>query len=464
VTRRNGASYRDPSGFIFHRAGRLYRQVNCSYADEYDRLMSSGLYDDLVSRSLLISHEQADLHLAAEDDAYRVLAPERLPFISYPHEWSFGQLKDAALLTLDVQERALDHGLVLKDASARNVQFQGSRPVFIDTLSFATYREGEPWVAYRQFCEQFLAPLALMSRVDARLGVLQRPLLDGVPLQLASRALPFMTRLRPSLLLHVHLHARSIDRFGRREIKGSRFDRPISRKAMQGLVQSLRDGVGALSWDPEGTEWSDYDHDIDSDNEYRRAKEDFVRSAIQEHRPDVVWDLGANTGRFSRLAATEGARVVSIDSDPGAVEMHYRRLRNEQERRVTPILVDLLNPTPGCGWAGEEIESLQCRGPADLLLALALVHHLAIGRNVPLTHIAEWLSRITRRLVVEFVPKDDPQAQKLLVSRKDVFQSYDRQSFEDAFRGPFQLLHQASPPSGQRMLYVFEARSTETTR
>lgn len=458
VARRNGASYRDPSGFIFHRAGRLYRQVNSSYSEEFDRLVSNGLYDDLVSRGLLIAHEQVDLGLAAEAGAYRVLAPERVPFVSYPHEWSFGQLKEAALLTLEVQGRALDYGLILKDASARNVQFLGCRPVFIDTLSFAIYREGEPWVAYRQFCEQFLAPLALMSQVDTRLGLLQRPLLEGVPLQLASRVLPIRTRFRPSLLLHVHLHARSIDRYAQRQIKGSRWDRPISRKAVQGLVHSLREAVKALRWDPQGTEWSDYDRDIDSGDEYQRAKEDFVRLMIQEHQPDVVWDLGANTGRFSRLAAGEGARVISMDSDPGALEMHYRRLRDEQERLVTPLLIDLLNPTPCSGWASNEVESLQRRGPADLVLALALVHHLAIGRNVPLPHIAEWLSRIARTLVVEFVPKDDPQAQRLLASREDVFSSYDRQAFEAAFCGPFRLLQQASAPGGSRVLYGYEAR------
>jgi ribosomal protein L11 methylase PrmA len=438
----------------------VYRQVNVSYSREYDHLMSSELYDDLVSGGLLIAHEERDVDLASEVDAHRVLEPDEIPFVSYPHEWSFGQLKDAALLTLEVQGRALDHGMILKDASARNVQFQGCRPVFIDTLSFAMYREGKPWVAYRQFCEQFLAPLALMSRVDARLGLLQRPLLEGVPLRLASRMLPFRTWFRPSLLLHVHLHARSIDRFAHREIKGSRWDRPISRKALQGLVRSLRDAVEALRWDPEGTEWSDYDSDIDLSDEYRTAKEDFVRFVIQETRPGVVWDLGANTGRFSRLAASEGARVVSMDSDPGAAERHYRRLRNEREDRVTPILVDFLNPTPRSGWAGVEVESLQCRGPADLALALALVHHLAIGRNVPLAHIAEWFSRIARTLIVEFVPKDDPQAQRLLVSREDIFSSYDRQAFEEAFSGPFELLHVANPPGGERILYSFQTRTS----
>ena len=459
MSQRNGASYRDPSGFIFHRADRVYRQVNASYASEYDHLMSSGLYDDLVSRGHLIAHEEQDLDLAWEAGAYRVLAPDEIPFVSYPHEWGFGQLQDAALLTLGIQERALDYGMTLKDASARNVQFADGRPVFIDTLSFAVCREGEAWVAYRQFCEHFLAPLALMSRVDARLGLLQRPFLEGVPLDLASRALPFRTRFRPSLLMHIHLHAKSIDRFARREIKGTRWDRPISENALRGLIQSLRGAVQSLRWDPWDTQWSGYDGDLESNGEYRKAKEDFVRLVLEERRPEVVWDLGANTGRFSRLAAGKGARVIAMDADPGTVEILYRSLCADGEVGVTPILVDLLNPTPQAGWAGGEVTSLERRGPADLVLALALVHHLGISRNVPLPSIAEWLARISRTLVVEFVPKDDPQTERLLVSREDVFTSYDIDTFEQAFGGAFELIRRTNLPAGNRVLYALESRA-----
>ncbi len=464
LTRRNGASYRDPSGFVFHRQGRVYRQVNSVYSGEYDHLLSSGLYDDLTDSGLLVRHEEVDLEFAAEPGAYRVLAPEELPFISYPHEWCFGQLKDAALLTLDVQSRALDRGMILKDASAFNVQFRDGRPVFIDTLSLASYRKGQPWVAYRQFCEHFLAPLALISRVDARLGRLQHPFLDGIPLELASRMLPVRTRFRPSLLLHLHLHARSIVRFGRREIRGSRWDRPIARKSTVGLVRSLREAVESLAWNPAKTEWADYDSDLDSTDEYRQAKENFVRLVLQEVRPATVWDLGANTGRFSRLAARAGARVIAMDSDPGAVELHYRRLRTEGGLTVDPLLVDLLNPTPDSGWAYDEVRSLERRGPADLVMALALVHHLAIGRNVPLGHIADWLSRIARTLIVEFVPKDDRQAQKLLVSREDVFSTYDRARFEEAFCGSFELARTADSPCGKRVLYFFASRRLHAAR
>ena len=206
---RDRASFRDPSGFVFRRGGVLYRQVNPPYREDYDHLMSSGLYEALASDGLLVAHVERPSVPPHEPGAYRILQPDPVPFLSYPYEWCFGALKAAALLTLEIQRRALAHEMVLKDASAYNVQFMGSRPLFIDTLSFARYQPGRPWVAYRQFCEHFLAPLLLISRVDPRLGRMQAVHLDGIPLDLASRLLPGRTWLRLSPLLHVHLHARA---------------------------------------------------------------------------------------------------------------------------------------------------------------------------------------------------------------------------------------------------------------
>ena len=175
------SSFRDPSGFLFVEDGSLYRQVNQVYRENYDHLIESGLYDALVSKGLLIPHKEASSDLARTDDAYKVLKPQPVPFISYPYEWCFSQLKDAALLTLQVQKTAIDFGATLKDASAYNVQFVGPKPVLIDTLSFEKYTEGQAWVPYRQFCQHFLAPLALMSCTDVRLSQLSRTYIDGVP-------------------------------------------------------------------------------------------------------------------------------------------------------------------------------------------------------------------------------------------------------------------------------------------
>ena len=207
-----GGSFRDPSGFVYERDGVLYRRVHRSYAAHYDRLMDSGLYAALVGDGLLVPHEEVGPR-GGEQDPYATLRPERVAFVSYPYEWCFSQLKDAALTTLRIQERALGFDMTLKDASAYNIQFHRGRPVLIDTLSFECYEEGVPWVGYRQLCQHFLAPLALMAHRDVRLGGLLRLHLDGIPLDLASTLLPARTRLDvPQAARRSDLHSRNVGR------------------------------------------------------------------------------------------------------------------------------------------------------------------------------------------------------------------------------------------------------------
>ena len=246
-------SFRDPSGFIFSKDGEVYRQINRAYREDYDQLVGSGLYEKLVRDGLLVPHTEVGIQHAVTEDAYKVVKPEQISLISYPYEWCFSQVKHAALLTLEIQTKAFDFGMSLKDCSAYNVQFRNGKLVFIDTLSFEKYREGQPWVAYRQFCQHFLAPLALMSCVDVRLHQLLRIYLDGIPLDLASRLLPSRTRINFGLLPHIHLHAKAQRRFADESISSER--RTVGRMAFLGLVDSLRSAVEKLTWQPGGTEW-----------------------------------------------------------------------------------------------------------------------------------------------------------------------------------------------------------------
>ena len=452
---RLGGSFRDPAGFVYRRDGVLYRQVEPAGAADYDRLVASGLYDRLVAERLLVPHEEVGDEHAASPGAHRVLRPREVPFVSHPYEWSFGQLKDAALLTLEVQRLALLHGMSLKDASAYNVQFDGGRPILIDTLSFERLEEGAPWVAYRQFCQHFLAPLALMAHRDVRLGQLARVHLDGVPLDLAARLLPLRARLRPSLLLHLVLHARSQKAAEGRAapVRGR-----LSRLALEGLVDDLQGAVRALRWAPEGTAWGDYYGATNYSDAAFDAKKAAVRDLVALVAPSRVFDLGANTGVFSRLAAEAGADVVAFDIDPAAVEKAW--LAAAEAPRVLPLLLDLANPSPALGWAGEERASLEQRGPADLVLALALVHHLAIGNNVPLPRVAAWLARLGHHLVVEFVPKEDSQVRRMLATRKDVFADYTQDGFEAAFAEHFDVVRTLPLEGTARVLYLMEARRT----
>ena len=449
-----GSSFRDPSGFVFTRDGVLYRQVNRVFHDEYRAFVDSGLYQELAGPRLLIPHREAGLELAASSEAAAVLQPEPIPFISYPYEWCFGQLRDAALLTLELQARALARGFTLRDASAYNVAFDGGRPTFIDTLSFERRQEGEPWVAYRQFCEQFLAPLLLMSRVDIGCGSLLRAHLDGIPLALTSRLLPRRTWLRAGTLIHVHLHAMAQRRYADRAVPATTKVRPIGKGAAAGLVESLRSLVERLGWNPSGTVWADYTAEHNYSETAVASKRELVGRLLRSFGPRVVWDLGANIGDYSRVARETGAKVIAFDIDPGAVERHYRAVRAAGEQDILPLLLDLADPSPALGWAHQERRSLEQRGPADALLALALVHHLAIGRNVPLDRIAAYFARLGRSLIVEFVPKSDSQVQRLLRNRKDVFADYDRPGFEAAFGRHF-LIDSSHPVVGsERTLYA----------
>jgi ribosomal protein L11 methylase PrmA len=452
------ASFRDPSGFLFRRDGTLYRQVNQAYQADYDRLMQSGLYERLVKAKKLIPHQEDGTAPALPELAYRVIRPEKVAFISYPYEWSFSQLKDAALLTLSIQKTALEYGLSLKDASAYNIQFQLGRPVLIDSLSFELYQEGKPWVAYRQFCQHFLAPLALMSKVDVRLSQLLRVYIDGIPLDLASRLLPRRTRLNFGLLAHIHLHASAQKKYSGAADQAKEQVSRISKTGLVSLIESLEKTVKSLTWTPKGTEWGEY---YDSTNYTREAFDDklhIVKEFLQKVAPQQVWDLGANTGVFSRLASDAGILTISADIDPAAVEKNYLDMRQKKEKNLVPLLLDLTNPSPAIGWANEERDSFSGRGPADAVMALALVHHLAISNNVPLIDVAQYFSRLGRWLIVEFIPKEDSQVKRLLATRVDIFPMYHQAGFEEAFGTCFTILESRAVAGSKRILYLMETK------
>ena len=339
------SSFRDPSGFIFTREGVLYRQVNASYREDYDALTGSGLYQALVERELLVPHEEIAVAAPQADIAYKVIKPERIEFVSYPYEWCFGQLHAAARTMLQIQKLAIDRGMSLKDASAYNIQFHRGKPILIDTLSFERLREGEPWVAYRQFCQHFLSPLALMAYRDVRLGQWARIDIDGVPLELASRLLPWRTRLSLPLLVHIHMHARAQRRYADTVVAERRGERRMGRQAMLGLVESLQSAVSRLSWSSEGTPWADYAHDHTYTTDAIQAKRTILAEWLGRLHPGMVWDLGANVGEFSRLASSQGFPTMAFDYDHGAVEQNYQRCVADRESHILPLVLDLTNPS-----------------------------------------------------------------------------------------------------------------------
>ncbi len=449
-------SFRDPSGFVYSRQGGLYRQVNLRYREDYDLLMGSGLHQKLLDKGLVIPHQEVEVDSVHPGSCYRVIQPELVPFVSYPYEWSFGQLKAAALATLTIQKIALDYGMSLKDASAYNVQFLRGKPVLIDTLSFEKYRPGQPWVAYRQYCQHFLAALALMCYADGRLSRLAQLHLDGIPLDLAATILPARAWFSPSLLVHIKLHSRSIRvNSGRSSAVPTR---TMKKGALLGLIESLTATTHRLKWHQDATTWGDYYAHTNYSRQSMASKTGLVREFLKLAAPHTVWDLGANDGRFSRLAAEQGAFTVAYDFDPVAVEKNYQSCLADGITGVLPLQIDLANPTPGVGWENRERQSLVRRGPADLIMALALVHHLAIGNNLPLPRIAEFLASLGHWLIIEFVPREDSQIHQMLATREDIFDSYTRPEFEQAFASHYHFRQVAEIADSQRTLYLMEGK------
>lgn len=461
VAGRLDGSFRDPAGYVFQHHGTIYRQVTPAGIDAYRALHRSGVYDALIADGLLVSHE----HIEDTADGGAIIRPEQVPMISYPFEWSISMLRDAALVTLRAQQVALRHGLSLKDASAFNVQFLRGRPVLIDTLSFESRPSG-PWRAYRQFCQHFLAPLQLAAARGPEMLRLATLWIDGIPLAMASRLLPARSWLRPASLFHVHLHAAAEQKWASRTSPPARRadNRPTpagptaSSPALEALTDSLLRAVSAIRVGG-GSHWARY---YAAGESYTRdtfgQKATVVSGWLEQLRPARVWDLGANTGAFSKAASQAGALAVALEADHACVDTLYRETRTSSLAGVLPLVFDLTTPSPAIGWGNRERMTLEQRGPADLVLALAVMHHLTIANNVPFDALAGYLARLAPRLIIEFVPKTDPMVVRMLATRDDMFPDYTLEAFEHAMGQWFQV-DQKTPLDGSgRVLYLLTRR------
>lgn len=447
------SSFRDPAGFGI-RDGGLWKRVVTRHGDsDYDELMRSGLYDSLVKDGLLIAHREEAGSRIAIAGLRRLLVPTQLDFISYPYEWCFSQLKDAALLTLKVQEMALAHGLSLKDASAFNVQFAQGRPVFIDTLSFE-HADDRPWIAYEQFCRHFLAPLLLMESKSPMMAKLLGVNLDGIPLDAASRMLGFASYLNLGALLHIHLHARAQGR-----TEKSRPASATGRNAQMRILESLREATEDTRPPRGASLWTDYaKHTEHYGNQAVSFKVDFVGRVLERTPPGLVYDLGGNTGTYSRLAAEHGHRCVLYEADPLCVEEAYQREKAAGSGCILPLVMDLTNPTPSLGLNLNERQGAFQRPRGSVVLALALVHHLRLTHNIPFRLMAETFAKFGGTLVVEYVEPEDPMASQLLTHKRQTPDDYSLDGFLAAFVPRFRLLEQAAIPGMHRRLLVLECQ------
>ena len=450
------SSFRDPSGNIFFRDGILFRRINPSYFLQYEALKNSGLYDELIKFNALIPHKEIQ-----KNENEILIQPEEIPYISYPYEWSFGMLKDAALLTLKIHRRAMKHNLILKDASAYNIQFRNGQAVLIDTLSFDFYNEGEAWGAYGQFCRHFLAPLLLMKEKDIRLNKLLTLFIDGVPLDLAKELLGgkggFFARQ------HIVWHSKSVEKHetdGRKKLFNFGVNKKIqiSRTQHLALIESLIRGIEAMTLKNIITEWGDYYAHTNYTPEAGEDKKRIVLDFLNLIQPKNTWDLGANDGTYSKLALNfNSSHVVAFDIDPAAVERNYQSVKKSGVKML-PLVLDLTNPSPGIGFANQERKTVDERQNPDCIMALAVIQHLAISNNLPLEMLAKWFSTLSKNLIIEFVPKEDSQVQILLATRRDIFPDYNQECFEKIFSEYFTLKKKENVKGSKRILYCFEQK------
>lgn len=450
------SSFRDPSGYIFIKDGEIYRRINAGYLVTFAKLIGTGLYDKLVNEGWLVPHE-----IIEEKKEFVIIKPQQLGFITYPHEWSFSQVKDAALLTLRIHETALKFGMVLKDATAFNVQSYKGKPIFIDTLSFDIYKDGDPWGAYGQFCRHFLAPLLLMKYISPDLNKLQVSFLDGVPLEIASNMLPLKTHFSPFIKTNIHMHARAFNR--QKNVFETDKKPHIPLRTLLNIVQDMISYISELSLDAE-TEWGDY-YDIKNyDEEGFKFKEAMVKEWIERYGLTTVWDLGGNNGHFSRLIQNSCNVVLCTDIDPVAVDTNYRAAKKNNDQKIIPLIVDFTNPSPAIGFANEERPSFYHRIKSlriDCLMALALIHHLSISSNCSFEMLAKSFSRISDKLLIEFVHPEDSWVERLLQSKREartLFNHYNKRNFEAVFSESYEFLEVREVPNSKRTLYMMARR------
>jgi SAM-dependent methyltransferase len=455
----NTGSFRDRDGRVYHFQGRVFRGLSPSALENYRQLTQKPFYTKLAESGKVIgtrelSGEQNPLPEDVKATWTGFLEHDPVPVISYPYEWTFSMLKAAALLQLHLVERAVSNGFTLKDATPYNIQFVGREPVFIDIPSFEPLDEGEPWSGYRQFCEMFLFPLFIQAYKDCNFQPFMRASIDGVNVQAAASLFGFRDRFRKGVMSHVWLQSKLDRRYGgsSENVRSSLKTAGFNRELILVNVRKLQKLVRKLEWAATGSEWGDYTEFHNYSDEDHVRKEGFIRESIIEQKPEMVWDIGCNTGQFSRIAAAECERVVSTDIDHVTVERIF--LNPETPENILPLVQNVADPSPNWGWRNRERSDLQTRSSPDLVLCLALIHHVVITANIPLAEFIDWLAGLTDKLVIEYVSRRDDKVQTLLRNKEDKYSDYSRESLETNLKRHFEIRNRRDVNNGDRSLYL----------
>lgn len=451
------SSFRDPSGYVYTDGNAIKRAINPLYFDQYKALTTSGFYNNLFEKRSLIRHTEL-----SNTETQIVIEHQKIPFISYPYEWSFLQYKHAALLTLKIQKEALEHNFTLKDASAFNISFFEGRPIFIDTLSFDFYHENEPWKAYKQFIMHFLGPLVLCYYYGFdHLKTLSNHI-DGIPMDRLSRQLPLKSYLSPILFTNIHMLAKYDAKYAE-ATTGSGKQNKLSKASHVKLIDSLYDYIKNLNID-EKTEWNDYYNQTNYNDAAFFRKKELTQQWFQSINGKKMLDLGGNDGTFSRVLCDDADLLIVADIDANAVEQNYRQILKSKEKKILPLVVDFLNPPANYGFNNEErfsiIERLKTL-KLDGCLALAVIHHLTLSGNVPFSLSAKFFAQLSPNLLIEFPTRDDSWVQFLINSKrdfKDHFDAYNEQQFEQDYAMYFDIVKKENIAGSARILYTMKAK------
>jgi hypothetical protein len=449
-------SYRDPNARVVKKKDGYYRYIFIGYQQEYDHLMQSGLYQQLTDLQLMIPHKEVEID-DPDPSIYKLLYPRQITFQSYPYEWSYTQWRKAILAFLRINQLALEHGMILKDATPFNFFLSGGKAVLLDTSSFIFYKAGNPWLAYRQFCEEFLAPFALMHYNGAIWARLYQSQLRGMPLSFVSKELPRRSWLNLTCLLHLHLHARFQHNPKQEKQAGKGTHTREKIRLLLKMIQST-----ASSWKTCFTYkpvWVDYyDKDIAS-NEYLEDKKKTVERWLAEAQPATAIDLGANTGMFSLIGANHAKHLVALEYDDTCVDRIENNITEEKIGNLTALVGDLTEVSPALGLLNQEYFSLISRARSELVMGLALIHHLCIAKNLSMEHVAEMIAQFsTKYAIIEFIPKEDAKVQFLLKDRADIFSGYTERNFITSFEKWFDVKESHECSHSKRALYFFRKR------
>jgi SAM-dependent methyltransferase len=453
-------SFRDRNGRVICVGAKFYRGLSASAYEDWERLCETKFFTKFIKENKIVHTEVVDKAKEGIDSLiiegwHGLIKHSPIPFISYPYEWSFGMMKDGALLLLELLQSSLEENMILKDASAFNIQWNGSQPIFIDTPSFVPWIDGEPWIGYRQFCQMFLFPLFLQGYKNVPFQFWMRGNIEGITAGEIRQLMSFQDCFRSGVLSHVFLQAKMETLYGnstrnvRKELKSVGFGKQVVLGNIKGLEKTIR----KLRWRVSESEWSSYSDTHSYTDRDEQHKAEFVEGIIKEHYWNLVWDIGCNTGKFARLAARNAGYVIAMDGDQLVVERLYQQLKAEKNEKILPLVMNIADPSPNLGWRGLERKALPDRGRPDLVLCLALVHHLVISANIPLSEIFSWLTSLAPNLIIEFVTKDDPMVRKLLLNKEDNYSDYYRENFEMLLRNTYEIVSMEPLACGSRILY-----------